>query len=253
MPKCVTVFLCDNLVLIGSISLRSFADGKWRIETMKQSQKPIKYEQGFLFSEVGLLPKQRDHVIDILCSPYACPFTTPLINGLGVVNLYCFDSLLEEQWRLLLQKYCRFKRAKWLCSCFITNTIREDDWFYVIALEIETMMSQVFNSILHSSQYQQHIGFQVEWFVVMPNRRELLFPVHLIKIKVRHRNGFETSNQNVMNSTVFRHGYVAPVIELRRHQLDQNGIGSHEYQIGQASSMRSNRQFRFQVPHHLLS
>lgn len=28
MPKCVTVFLCDNLVLIGSISLRSFADGK---------------------------------------------------------------------------------------------------------------------------------------------------------------------------------------------------------------------------------
>lgn len=79
---------------------------------MKQSQKPIKYEQGFLFSEVGLLPKQRDHVIDILCSLYACPFTTPLINGLGVVNLYCFDSLLEEQWRLLLQKYCRFKRAK---------------------------------------------------------------------------------------------------------------------------------------------
>ena len=33
---------------------------------MKQNQKPIKYEQGFLLSEVGILPKQKNHVIDIL-------------------------------------------------------------------------------------------------------------------------------------------------------------------------------------------
>ncbi len=30
----------------------------------------------------------------------------PLISKNGAINLYVFDTLLEEEWRALLQHYC---------------------------------------------------------------------------------------------------------------------------------------------------
>ena len=80
---------------------------------MKEKNKPVKYEQGYLLSEVGVLPKTMKHVIYILnLIANEKSLTEPLVNGLGVINLYCFDSWMEDQWRILLSKYCRFRKDK---------------------------------------------------------------------------------------------------------------------------------------------
>ena len=58
-----------------------------------QRHKWIRYEHGFLLSEVGLLPKEKDHVIDILLKKKLKMSNDHSIYNDSLLNIY--ECLLD--------------------------------------------------------------------------------------------------------------------------------------------------------------